>query len=755
MRLKKIPIAALLLCLLSVNIPTGFSQLSESLYLLTDRDIYMAGETISFRVWLKGQSGEKSEIAYLEIWDAFGENVDKLAITLSEGNGAGEFSLPGGLSSGYYLIRAYTPYLRDLGAETFYRRKIMVLNPALNSTFRFPSAENIRRVQRVNPQFFPEGGRLVSGIGSRLFITSDNGQADPFKGAFITNSLGDTLGFVYKIDHSTAYCDFVPVFPPCYLNMPGLYPVQRAILPGIERNSTLLKPVPEPGGMGFNIETTDTSVNFANLRVEVFDVLRDSLLGSEPVEERIFYSFGEERTMIYSFRLKDGNNDLLSEVDFYRPVRDIFGIRAELGKRVYGTREKGVAEISVSGIPSPPHPDMYLTVVVRRKVPHLFDNPGIEFSHEQDPASMVRPSWSSTDPLIGRALGSIFTDSLLSVIHALNEVPFITGNIEVPAIKGRIENLVNPSGIPVFLSFPGDSTQVFIQRSDSGGNFRFPASLAHGNHEIFLKTADTVRNGFLSIENPFYSGFDEEIIWPDSVNEELVSFAEELYRNQSISAIYGTGRDEFRITGNEIRLFDRHDFRLEMDNYVELPNMEEVFFEIVKQIMFFRNNGEPYVQVVDRTTNRTLGRNTLYLLDGVPLTDPAPVFALPPTKVRDLSIIARRVFIGSENFDGIVIVNTRSNDYSDVEYEGNLVRQNFSFPLEGRLKSDPPTRFKNNLPDHRTTLLWEPWLKPGTQGPVRVEFYTPDVEGEYEIVVYGYDPQSGKTGFSTQAFEVR
>lgn len=756
MRSRNLSLAALIIILLSANIQPGLSQLSESLYLLTDRDVYMAGEKISYRIWLKSSGGEKSEIAFLELWDAFGENVDKRVMKLEDGNTAGEFLLPGGLASGFYLIRAYTPYLRDLGAETFFLRKIMVMNPSLNAAFRFPSKENIRRVQRVTPGFFPEGGKLVSGIASRLFITSGNGKADPFEGALITNSLGDTLGFVEKIDQGTAYCDFMPDFPPCFLNMPGLYPAQRALIPGVERNSTLLKLLPEPGGAGFTVETTDTTVKLNRLRVDVFDVVRDSLIDSHPVGERIFHPFGEEKTKLYSFRLKDEGNEILSEVGFYRPVMEVFGIRTEMGKRIYKTREKVVVDISLSGVPEPVDPGMYLTVVVRKKMPSVFDNPGIDFSRVQDPASLLRPEWNSRDPLAGRALGSIYADRLQGVIYRLNEFPYTTaGKTEVTSIRGRIENVADPAGLPVYLSFPGDSTQLFIQRSGPGGIFQFPAFLANGNREIYLKTADSVRNGFLSIENPFYSGFEEEINWPDSVNEELISFAEGLYRSQVISNIYDTHKSGSQSTVPVPRLFDQHDFRLEMDNYVELPNMEEVFFEIVKQIMFFRNNGEPYVQIVDRVTNRTLGKNTLYILDGVPFTDPAPVFALPPTSVRDLNIIARRVFIGSENFDGIVIVNTRSGDFSVDGTGGSLVKQRFSFPQEGIRKSTPPEQAGITMPDHRTTLLWEPWLKPGNSAPAKLEFYTPDVEGAYEVVVTGYDPSSGRTGYTVYPFEVK
>jgi hypothetical protein len=44
-------------------------------------------------------------------------------------------------------------------------------------------------------------------------------------------------------------------------------------------------------------------------------------------------------------------------------------------------------------------------------------------------------------------------------------------------------------------------------------------------------------------------------------------------------------------------------------------------------------------------------------------------------------------------------------------------------------------------PDFRNTLYWNPSVKPGIDGKAKIEFWTSDIAGDYEINVQGIAPE--------------
>jgi hypothetical protein len=111
---------------------SGTDIFTEKIYLHTDREIYVAGENLFFKLYLYDEErknlSRKSKIAYIMICDSGNKKITQLCLLLSGGIGYGSLSLPDTLNTGSYQVIAYTNWMRNFGESGFFRKQILVAN---------------------------------------------------------------------------------------------------------------------------------------------------------------------------------------------------------------------------------------------------------------------------------------------------------------------------------------------------------------------------------------------------------------------------------------------------------------------------------------------------------------------------------------------------------------------------------------------------------------------------------------------------
>ena len=114
---------------------------SEELYIATDRDIYISGEQVYFKVYcfdrLTHKPSDLSKVAYASLLDHSANPVSQVKAWLNGSSGSGELSIPDTLKTGNYYISCSTHWMRNFSPDLFACRKISVINP-------FISIEHIR-----------------------------------------------------------------------------------------------------------------------------------------------------------------------------------------------------------------------------------------------------------------------------------------------------------------------------------------------------------------------------------------------------------------------------------------------------------------------------------------------------------------------------------------------------------------------------------------------------------------------------------
>jgi hypothetical protein len=122
----------------------------EELYLLTDRDIYICGEEVWFKVYkmngIDHSPCDISKVAYIELLDKNNFPVIQIKLKCDGNSGSSVLTLPDNISSGNYLLRAYTNWMKNYPVDLFFYKEITVINPFENITnINLPSVNQTQK----------------------------------------------------------------------------------------------------------------------------------------------------------------------------------------------------------------------------------------------------------------------------------------------------------------------------------------------------------------------------------------------------------------------------------------------------------------------------------------------------------------------------------------------------------------------------------------------------------------------------------
>jgi hypothetical protein len=145
----------------------GKKDFKEVLCIRTDRDIYITGEQVWVKIYeisgLTQSPCNISKVVYLELLDKNNFPLKQLKIKTDNSSGSSVFVLPDNLSSGNYLIRAYTSWMQNFSADHFSYSTISVINP-------FESIDHLK---------LPEAVVKTDSVGS---VTTSSEQSSALNG---------------------------------------------------------------------------------------------------------------------------------------------------------------------------------------------------------------------------------------------------------------------------------------------------------------------------------------------------------------------------------------------------------------------------------------------------------------------------------------------------------------------------------------------------------------------------------------------
>lgn len=136
----------------------------EKIHVVTNRDIYCAGDTIWLRTFVVDaatlDNAGLSKYAYVELRDPFKKVVSRIKLIDRDGVFAGYMPLPEDLPEGNYTLSAYTFFSENQGKDYFFRKPIKILAPYASKYI-------------IESQFIPTGEGEVKGNFKLRAINGD------------------------------------------------------------------------------------------------------------------------------------------------------------------------------------------------------------------------------------------------------------------------------------------------------------------------------------------------------------------------------------------------------------------------------------------------------------------------------------------------------------------------------------------------------------------------------------------------------
>lgn len=118
-------------CLMAMGMAEAQQKLVERVTVSLDKELYLTGEVLHVRLQVtdaEGNNGCLSRVGYVELSDTKRTFAQGMVLLDEEGCGWTDISLPASMHSGYYLLSAYTRYMRTEGESTFYTQLVPVVN---------------------------------------------------------------------------------------------------------------------------------------------------------------------------------------------------------------------------------------------------------------------------------------------------------------------------------------------------------------------------------------------------------------------------------------------------------------------------------------------------------------------------------------------------------------------------------------------------------------------------------------------------
>jgi len=127
-RLKSV---ILLFFLLITGAISAGTRLQEFVYLHTDRNTYIAGETVYYKLYVLDQSkvlSNNSKAGYILLRNSESASIVKLRVKLENGLANGQFMIPDTLISGNYQLSAFTSLMKNTDSGLISHSDITIIN---------------------------------------------------------------------------------------------------------------------------------------------------------------------------------------------------------------------------------------------------------------------------------------------------------------------------------------------------------------------------------------------------------------------------------------------------------------------------------------------------------------------------------------------------------------------------------------------------------------------------------------------------
>lgn len=754
-------IMAMSLCSLRTSCqtaPEGIIQydndkFNEELYVQTDRDLYISGETVYLKVFCLNRLTHKpsyvSKVVYVSFLDNLNNPVVQVKLGINGYTASGLIELPDTTPSGNYMISSCTHWMQNFSPNLFSYRTISVINP-----FENPEKAGIP-IMEPSPDtviFYPEGGAFVSGTENRVGFMSLDKRGYPVRMRGVVN---DGKKNLFEVESDNSGYGLFSVIPE---SGGTLYLVPEG---DVRPRRKFQLPPASDSDVSFSIlfHGDDDSVWIRLLKGPVFDssgrrfyIIADPLSTSpfitevKPDKEPEFHILKKSLPAgLSTVRLTDDRHRVLAERLIYNmPPEARISVKAE--KTQYLTREKVKLNISVTDPDGNPAESFIMASVVKSFT---------EERSQNDLGNFVQlPGYASVNhgpesPDINTQL--IFYKDYEDIVRSNDTDAGFRGylpEMEGHIIRGYIKSTVTGEPIQnehIVCAFVGSPAICRFTRSDTNGYFQFIVS-EPGRREIVIQPVrQDLTDHYIDLVNPFPELTNEYKAAPLFIDTSRLAGINNAVIAKQVQSLYKpfqTRPERILRTTAAHSFYGEPDEEILLSTYIELTSLREVIKELVPDLTTFARKDKFYFNLIYRHPEQSGSTNPFVLVDGVPVYDHDAVLKIKPQEIELIRVLYSRYFIKDLVLEGIIDFTTKEGSLKVPEFDRPVFRQEFESLQGPGFFSSPDyssaTAKASRVPDFRNTLYWNPDIITDNNGAAAVEFYTSDEPGTYHIIVEGF-----------------
>lgn len=298
----------------------------------------------------------------------------------------------------------------------------------------------------------------------------------------------------------------------------------------------------------------------------------------------------------------------------------------------------------------------------------------------------------------------------------------------------------------LFMSIQGKVAEFNYAPRGDDGRFTFILPVDSKSRNLVIQPEFAAGSMILEADPPFSGILPEPGCHRVEMDERQNSLFSQLSFNYQASRIYGTIISHAEETyedkeSSRRRFYGIPEMEIVLDDYIRLPNIQEIFFELVPGVIIRSGRTGYEIKITNPLTGSFYLEPPLVMIDGVIINDLAALIDLDPDIVERIEVVKTPYLFGDMILHGIVNVITREGNFSDI------TMPEYAVILPYRVVEKPPQftapgysdelKRLSRTPDLRNTLYWNPSVRTDSRGEAEVEFWTSDLPGSYNIIVNG------------------
>ncbi|MFH0841561.1 MAG: hypothetical protein V1903_02955 [Bacteroidota bacterium] len=737
----------------------------EEVFVHTDRSIYTAGEELWFTGYLfdrhTSQLSAENSILYFEILNPSNIPVIQKRMLIHDGVCPGNAHLPDTLSPGKYMCRVYTNWMKNFLPVNAFMKEITIVNPFRTNGFMEETIYEEKLPSATNIKFFPEGGTLINGIEAVIAVrVSDEYQRGiEFRGV-VRNSRGDSITYFRTNKFGLASFGLTPSPGNSYY---VLHSETVTYLPLPANEGCSLKAdylgkdiitinISETGSL-YSLDNQDyTLIIHSNgsvcysERFRIPGFSKTIILSEKGLLQGInqITLFNENMIPLCERLVCISNNEASYEMNFNIP--DTCGRREKVSLSV--ELKSGTGEsVSSPNFSISVFPESYISGEEKINDYLVF---GTEFGFLPWKESLNIPDAKDIDNFLLGAVSlwikwdEVFKGNRDQLSFSREEnLHFIEGviNEREPSATVRERTLT--------MSIPGKVASFYYANTGTDGHFNFRLPVDQIQRNLIIQPGLEEESFSVEIQPSYSRNLPLSYSYKTELDADKSKLFSDLSARYQLNMIFGTSMkeessSEMAESAPVKRFYGKPEIELIMSDYIKLPVMQEVFFELTPGVRLRERRSGYDMRIINPFTGTYYDEPATVLIDGVIINDLTILATLDPEIVERIDIVKTPYLTGDYIHNGIVHVITLPGKFNNITLPDYAVRLPYRVTEPVPLFSAPdysdPLKKQSRIPDFRNTLYWNPSVKPDNEGRISLEFWTSDLEGEYLIDIQGITP---------------